>query len=64
MKSGWFIVILVGVLASLVRLAGPASLADIAAVAYLLAATVVFDRGKRHAPARAHTARSEQSLRV
>jgi hypothetical protein len=64
MKSGWFIVVVMGVLASVARLGGPAPLADIAAVAYLLTVTVVFDRGRRNAQVRTHAARPEQSLQA
>jgi hypothetical protein len=64
MKSGWFIVIVMGVFACLMRAAGPGSIADVAALAYLVTATVVFDRSRRNAPAGAHSTRSQQSLRA
>jgi hypothetical protein len=59
MKSQWSVVVLVGMLAFLARVAGLATVADVAAVAYLLTATVVFDRQRRIEPARAHATRPE-----
>jgi hypothetical protein len=53
-KPGWFIVFIAGMLAGMLRLTGPASLADVAAVGYLLTATMVFERGRRTASSRAH----------
>jgi hypothetical protein len=47
MKTGWALVIATGFLAALARLAGPASLADLTAIGYLLLATLMFDRGRR-----------------
>lgn len=47
MKTGWGLVIAVGFLAAVARLAGPASLADLTAFGYLLLATCVFDRARR-----------------
>lgn len=47
MRTGWVIVIAVGLLAAGVRLAGPASLADLTGAGYLVAATLAFERGRR-----------------
>lgn len=52
MRAGWGIVIAAGLLAAVVRLAGPASLADLTGAGYLLAATLVFERGRRAEPVR------------
>ncbi len=52
MRTGWVIVIAVGLLAAVVRLAGPAPLADLTGAGYLLAATLVFERWRRTEPVR------------
>jgi hypothetical protein len=42
--AGWFVVIAAGFAAAFARLAAPSTLADVAGVAYLLTATLVFER--------------------
>ena len=47
MKTGWVLVIAVGLSAALVRIAGLAVMADLSAVIYLLTVTLVFEREHR-----------------
>ena len=55
--NGWFVVIAAGFAAAIARLAAPSTVADVAGIAYLLTATLVFERERRiysigaHAPA-------------
>ena len=44
MKTGWLVVISVWLTATVIRAMGPAPVADVAAVAYLLVATAAFRR--------------------
>jgi hypothetical protein len=60
MKPGWGLVIIVGFLAAVARLAAPAALADLAAIGYLLTATVMFDRGRRITSGRIHVPASSR----
>jgi len=61
MKTGWLLVVAVGFAAALARLAASAPLADLAGVAYLLTATLVFERERRTA-IRVHAPASPRSL--
>jgi hypothetical protein len=51
MKAEWTIVVATGLIAGMIRMLGPALMADLAAITYLILATVVFSR-TRHANAR------------
>jgi hypothetical protein len=57
MKPNWSSTIAIALLASLVRLAAPGPVADIAAVAYLFTATLAFDRRGRIGSATAQLTR-------
>jgi hypothetical protein len=45
-RSGWLIVLAAGILAAVVRVAGPPPVADAIAMAYLILATVTFGRSR------------------